>query len=59
MTRPHPPTFGRVRMFGGGQTVDRADAEAVWDAALCAEVDPDSVDRTTEVRLTKCTRWGL
>jgi len=28
-------------MFGTRQTVDRADAEAVWDAALCAEIDPD------------------
>ena len=41
MTRPHPPTGDRLRMFGAGQTVDRADAEQVWDAALCAQTDPD------------------
>ncbi len=37
MTRP----AGRIRLPGSRQSIDRADAETVWDNALCAQVDPE------------------
>ncbi len=32
---------GRIRLPGTRRTVDLAAAVKVWDAALCAQVDPD------------------
>ena len=32
---------GQIRLPGSRHTVDRAAAVAVWDAALCAQTDPD------------------
>jgi len=41
MTRTTPVGAGRLRLPGTRHTISRADAEHVWDAALCAETDPE------------------
>lgn len=41
MTHPNNRASDRLRLPGTRHTISRAAAEAVWAAALCAQVDPD------------------